>query len=175
MKYFQVLLSIYRPISVYRLGEMPTQSCGQSVSAPRGKAGVSLNAHTELRAKRQRSAREAIYRNRPIRINLGHYTKAKIEFPELNVSGDVYRIGTLLELIREVATKLSAVGLLLTITVGSHTMIPLAFKSAPSENNKLCQGVNPPNWVGQIGFADFCRAVRREPSFLESIHGAWRN
>jgi len=26
-----------------------------------------LNAHTELRAKRQRSAREAIYRNRPIR------------------------------------------------------------------------------------------------------------
>jgi len=55
-----------RPISVYRLGEMPIQSCGQSVSAPRGKAGARLNAHTELRAKRQRSAREAIYRNRPI-------------------------------------------------------------------------------------------------------------
>ena len=54
------------PISVYRLGEMPIQSCGQSVSAPRGKAGARLNAHTELRAKRQRSAREAIYRNRPI-------------------------------------------------------------------------------------------------------------
>ena len=44
---------------------MPIQSCGQSVSAPRGKAGDRLNAHTELRAKRQRSAREAIYRNRP--------------------------------------------------------------------------------------------------------------
>jgi len=42
------------------------QSCGQSVSAPRGKAGVRLNAHTELRAKRQRSAREAMYRNRSI-------------------------------------------------------------------------------------------------------------
>jgi len=55
-----------RPISVYRLGGMPIQSCGQSVSAPRGKAGVRLNAHTELRAKRQRSAQEAIYRNRPI-------------------------------------------------------------------------------------------------------------
>ena len=55
-----------RPISVYRLGEMPIQSCGQSVSALRGKAGAMLNAHTELRAKRQRSAREAIYRNRPI-------------------------------------------------------------------------------------------------------------
>ena len=38
----------------------------QSVSAPRGKAGARLNAHTELRTKRQRSAREAIYRNRPI-------------------------------------------------------------------------------------------------------------
>jgi len=39
---------------------MPTQSCGHSVSAPRGKAGARFNAHTELRAKRQRSAREAI-------------------------------------------------------------------------------------------------------------------
>ncbi len=43
------------------------QSCVQSVSAPRGKAGARLNAHAELRAKRQRSAWEAIYRNRPIR------------------------------------------------------------------------------------------------------------
>jgi len=49
------------PISVYRLGEMPIQSCRQSVSAPRGEAGVRLNVHTELRAKRQRSAREAMY------------------------------------------------------------------------------------------------------------------
>jgi len=54
------------PISVYRLGEMPVQSCGQSVSAPCGKAGARLYAHTELRAKRQRSAREAIYRKRLI-------------------------------------------------------------------------------------------------------------
>jgi hypothetical protein len=44
----------------------PQQSCKQSVSAPRGKAGARLNAHTELRAKRQRLARKAIYRNRPI-------------------------------------------------------------------------------------------------------------
>jgi len=58
-----VHVQLNEPISVY---EMPIQSCGQSVSAPRGKAGVRLNAHTELRAKRQRSAREAIYRNRPI-------------------------------------------------------------------------------------------------------------
>jgi len=55
-----------RPISVYRLGEMPIQSCGQSVSAPRENAGARLNAHTELRTKRQRSAPEAIYRNQPI-------------------------------------------------------------------------------------------------------------
>ena len=55
-----------RPISAYRLGEIPIQSCGQSVSAPRGTAGARLNAHTELRAKCERSAREAIYRNRPI-------------------------------------------------------------------------------------------------------------
>ena len=55
-----------RPISVYRLGEMPIQSCGQRVSAPRGKAGARLNAHTELRAKRQRLARDYIYRNWPI-------------------------------------------------------------------------------------------------------------
>jgi hypothetical protein len=50
-----------RPISVYRLGEIPIQSCRQSVSALRGKAGARLNAHTELRAMRQRSALEAIY------------------------------------------------------------------------------------------------------------------
>ena len=49
-----------RPISVYRLGKMPIQSCGHNVSAPRGKAGASPNAHMELRAKCQRSAREAI-------------------------------------------------------------------------------------------------------------------
>jgi WD40 repeat protein len=30
---------------------MPMQSCGQSVSAPRGKAGARLNALTELRTK----------------------------------------------------------------------------------------------------------------------------
>jgi hypothetical protein len=56
-----------RPISVYRLVEMSIQSCGQSVSAPRVKAGARLNAHTELRAKHQRSARSAIYRNPKIR------------------------------------------------------------------------------------------------------------
>jgi len=56
----------HRPISVYRLVEMPIQSCGQSISAPHGKAGARLNAHTELRTKHQRSAREAIYRNRPV-------------------------------------------------------------------------------------------------------------
>jgi len=50
----------------YSLGRMPIQSCGQSVSARRVKAGAWSNAHTELRPKRQRSAREAIYRNRPI-------------------------------------------------------------------------------------------------------------
>ena len=56
-----------RPISLYRLGEKPIQSCGQSGSAPHGTAGASLHAHTELRAKHQRSAREAIYRIRPIK------------------------------------------------------------------------------------------------------------
>jgi hypothetical protein len=47
------------PISVYRRGEMPMQSCEQSVSDR-------LNARTELRARCQRSALEAMYRNRPI-------------------------------------------------------------------------------------------------------------
>jgi hypothetical protein len=55
-----------RPISLYRLRETPVQNCEQSVSAPRGKARARFNAHTEMRAKRQRSAREAIYRYRPI-------------------------------------------------------------------------------------------------------------
>jgi len=59
-----------RPISVYRLGETPIQICGQSVSAPRRKVGAWWNAHTELRIKRQRSARKAIYRNRPIKTSL---------------------------------------------------------------------------------------------------------
>ena len=36
--------------------------------------------------------------------------KAWIEFPELNVDGDVYRIGTMLELVREVAMALAADG-----------------------------------------------------------------
>jgi len=60
-----------RPISVYRLGEIPIRGCGQSVSAPRGKAGARLNAHTEFRAKRQRLAREAIYRNWLIELSVG--------------------------------------------------------------------------------------------------------
>jgi hypothetical protein len=42
------------------------QSCRQSISAPREKAGARLNAQTESRTKRQRSAREAKYRSRPI-------------------------------------------------------------------------------------------------------------
>ena len=53
--------------SAYRLDETPIQSCRQSVSAPRRKAGVRLNAHAELRVKLQCSAREAMYRNRPIK------------------------------------------------------------------------------------------------------------
>ena len=40
-----------RPISVYRLGKMPIQSCRQSVSAPRGKAGARLNSHTQMRGQ----------------------------------------------------------------------------------------------------------------------------
>jgi len=36
--------------------------------------------------------------------------KAVIEFPELNIDGDVYRVGTLLELVREVAMRLAADG-----------------------------------------------------------------
>ena len=60
------VMAINRPNSVYHLGEMHIQSCGQSVSALHGKVGVRLNAHTDLRAKRQRTAREAIFRNWPI-------------------------------------------------------------------------------------------------------------
>jgi len=44
----------------------PYRDCGQSVSALCGRTGTRLSAHTELRTRRQRSAREAIYRNRPI-------------------------------------------------------------------------------------------------------------
>jgi hypothetical protein len=45
-----------RPISVFRLGAMPIQRCGQSVSAPRGKAGAWMNADTELGTTRRVSA-----------------------------------------------------------------------------------------------------------------------
>jgi len=62
----RTLARAYRPISVYRLDQMPIQSCGQSVKAPRGKAGARLNALTELRAKHHRSAWEVAYRNRLI-------------------------------------------------------------------------------------------------------------
>ena len=61
-------LVLKRPISVYRLGEMPIQSCGQSINAPCGKASGRWNAHTELRAKRLRSAWEAIHGKRPIEV-----------------------------------------------------------------------------------------------------------
>jgi hypothetical protein len=50
----QRMLGSNRPISSYRQSEMSIRSCVQSVSAQRGKAGDTLNAHTELRAKRQR-------------------------------------------------------------------------------------------------------------------------
>jgi hypothetical protein len=59
--------TVNRPISIYRLGEM-LQSCGQCVSAPHEKAVARLNAYTELRTKRQRSAQQAMYRNRPTQI-----------------------------------------------------------------------------------------------------------
>ena len=49
-----------QPSSVYRLGEIPIQSCGRSVHAPHVGAGARSDAYIELRAKRQRSAREAI-------------------------------------------------------------------------------------------------------------------
>jgi hypothetical protein len=66
------LLPHKRPILVYHLGELPTQSCRQSVSAPRRKAGARSNAHTKLQAQRQRSAREGIHRNRAIRCTRIH-------------------------------------------------------------------------------------------------------
>ena len=65
---------LHRSILVFRLGEMRIQSCGQRVSAPRGIAGAWLNAHTEMRAKRQRSAREAMYQNRPISSSSSVYS-----------------------------------------------------------------------------------------------------
>ena len=70
-----------RPISVHRLGEMPLQSCGRGVSAARGKAGARLTAHTELRTPHQRSAREAICRNRPIRTALPRAALASSKLP----------------------------------------------------------------------------------------------
>ena len=57
---------------------------------------------------------------------------AKIEFPELNVDGDVYRIGTLLELVREIATRLAADGKKVRVCVqgsmgqGVFQALPLA-------------------------------------------------
>jgi hypothetical protein len=54
------------PISVHRMSQMPIQGCGQNVSALRGKADARLSVNNELRAKRQPSARESIYRSRPI-------------------------------------------------------------------------------------------------------------
>ena len=69
---------------------MPIQSCGQSVSSPRGKAGARLNAHTELRAKRQRSAREVIYRHRLIQV-----TRVQIVANECQVVDDERERGTI--------------------------------------------------------------------------------
>jgi hypothetical protein len=48
--FLDVFLCHHTPISVYGQGEMPIQCRGQSVSATRGKVGVRLNAHTEMRA-----------------------------------------------------------------------------------------------------------------------------
>ena len=57
---------------------------------------------------------------------------AKVEFPELNVDGDVYRIGTLLELVREIAGRLTADGKKVRVCVqgsmgqGVFQALPLA-------------------------------------------------
>jgi len=49
----------------------PYRVAGKVSALRAGKAGARLNARTELRAKRQRSAREEIYRNWPIQLNSG--------------------------------------------------------------------------------------------------------
>jgi len=53
---------LHRPVFLY-IAHAELRAC---VGALRGKWGARLNAHTELRAKRQRSAREVIFWNRPI-------------------------------------------------------------------------------------------------------------
>jgi len=52
--------------SRYIVWEKCPYRVADKASALCGKAGAMLNAHTESRTKRQRSAREAMYRNRPI-------------------------------------------------------------------------------------------------------------
>ena len=72
------------PILVYRLGETPIQSCEQSVSAPRGKAGARLNAHIELvKASALGTGRDestSAYQG-PVYERVGHFGLDSWNFP----------------------------------------------------------------------------------------------
>ena len=58
---------------------------------------------------------------------------------------------------RSVATPDSIAGMSVpSITAyQGPVQVPLAFKNAPSQNNWIGAGVNPPNWLRRSGFTDF--------------------
>ena len=66
----------------------------------------------------------------------GLRAKAKVEIPELNTSGDTYRIGTLLEMVRHVATDLANDGKRVRVCVqgsmgkGVFQALPIALSGA---------------------------------------------
>ena len=76
--------------------------------------------------------------------------KAKIEFPELNVDGDVYRVGTLLELVREIAMKLAADGKKVRVCV-QGSMGTGVFQALPLSLNGIMRILELMDWVREAG------------------------
>ena len=80
--------------------------------------------------------------------------KIKSEFPELNVSGDVYRVGTTLELVREVAAALARDGLRVKICV-QRSMGTGVFQALPLSLSGVSKLLGMMDWEpGTEGMID---------------------
>ena len=74
--------------------------------------------------------------------------KIKTEFPELNVSGDVYRVGTTLELVRRVATTLARDGMRVKVCAAKHG--ERVFQALPLSLSGVSKLLELMDWDGDV-------------------------
>jgi len=78
--------------------------------------------------------------------------KIKTEFPELNVSGDVYRVGTTLELVRRVATTLARDGMRVKVCV-QRSMGKGVFQALPLSLSGVSKLLELMDWDDDVADA----------------------